>query len=120
MTLLDVTPRQLLRMAGDRLPVICRGRLESFRYGPGVFKLDWAVDGPIPWKAMECSRAGTVHLGGTTEEIADSERAVWHGEHTERAFVILAQQSLLDPTRAPEGKHTAGRTVMCPAVRIST
>jgi len=107
MALLDVTPRQLLRMAGDRLPARYRGRLEAFRYGPGVFKLDWALDGPIPWRAGECSQAGTVHLGGTMEEIADSERAVWHGEHPERPFVILAQQSLFDPTRAPEGKHTA-------------
>src|SRR5579863_7747926 len=74
--LLDVTPRQLVAMAGDKLPTGYRRRLEKFRYGPGVFKLDWALDGPIPWTAEECSRAATVHLGGTLEEIAASERAM--------------------------------------------
>ena len=80
--LLDVTPRQLLALAGDRLPGLYRRRLERYRYGPGIFKLDWALDGPIPWRAQECARAGTVHLGATLEEIAASERAPWHG----RAF----------------------------------
>ncbi len=105
--LLDVTPRQLIRIAGDRLPSGYRRRLERYRYGPGVFKLDLALDGPIPWQAQECARAATVHLGGTLEEIADSEAAPSRGEHAERPYVLLAQQSLFDPTRAPEGKHTA-------------
>lgn len=105
--LLDVTPRQFLALAQDRLPDGYRRRLERYRYGPGVFKMDFALDGPIPWKAAECSRAGTLHLGGTLEEIAAAERAVWHGEHPQRPFVLLAQQSLFDPSRAPQGKHTA-------------
>jgi phytoene dehydrogenase-like protein len=105
-TLLDVTPRQLLRIAGDRLPARYRRALGRYRYGPGVFKLDWALDGPIPWKAPACSRAGTVHLGSTLPEIAASERAVWRGELSERPYVIVVQQTLFDPTRAPEGKHT--------------
>ena len=105
--LLDVTPRQVVGMAGRRLPVGYRRRIERYRYGPGVFKMDWALDGPVPWSARECVRAGTVHLGGTLEEIAESERAVWDGLHPERPFVLLAQQSLFDPTRAPEGRHTA-------------
>jgi phytoene dehydrogenase-like protein len=105
--LFDVTPRQLLRIAGDYLPAGYRRALERYRYGPGVFKLDWALDGPIPWKAKECTRAASVHLGGTMDEIASSERAVWQGEHPEKPYIILAQQSLFDPSRAPEGKHTA-------------
>ena len=105
--LLDVTPRQVIRIAGSLLPAGYQRKLEGYRYGPGVFKMDWALDGPTPWKAAECARAGTVHLGGTIEEIASSERAVWDGEHPERPFVLLAQQSLFDPTRAPEGMHTA-------------
>jgi len=104
--LFDVTPRQLLRIAGDSLPGSYRRALERFRYGPGVFKIDYALDSPIPWKAPACGRAGTVHLGGTFEEISAAEAAVWHGEHPERPFILLAQQSLFDPTRAPEGKHT--------------
>jgi phytoene dehydrogenase-like protein len=106
-TLFDTSPRALVEVAGDRLPAGYRDALLRFRYGPGVFKLDYALDGPIPWQAEECLRAGTVHLGGTLEEIAESEAAVWRGEHPERPFVILAQQSLFDGTRAPEGKHTA-------------
>lgn len=105
--LCDVTPRQLLSMAGQRLPTRYRRRLEAYRYGPGVFKLDLALDGPIPWEAETCTRAATVHVGGTLEEISASERAVWRGEHPEKPFVLLAQQSLFDPTRAPERKHTA-------------
>jgi len=105
--LLDVTPRGLLALAGDRLPVGYRRRLERYRYGPGVFKLDWALEGPIPWRAEECGRAATVHLGGTLEEIASSERAPAHGRISERPYVLLAQQSLFDPTRAPQGSHTA-------------
>ncbi len=105
-TLCDVTPRQLLRIAGDRLPGAYQRQLRHYRYGPGVFKIDLALDGPIPWKAGECLRAGTVHIGGTLSEIAASERAVTQGEHPEKPYVLLAQQSLFDPTRAPEGKHT--------------
>jgi phytoene dehydrogenase-like protein len=105
--LLDVTPRQFLAMAGDRLPSVYRRRLEGYRYGPGVYKLDWALDAPIPWRAEACTRAGTVHLGATLEEVTASERAVWHGTVADRPYVLVAQQTLFDPTRAPEGKHTA-------------
>jgi phytoene dehydrogenase-like protein len=104
--LFDVTPRQLLRIAGDRLGGRYRRRLERYRYGPAAFKLDFALSGPIPWKARECARAGTVHLGGTLAEIAASEAAVGRGEHPERPYVLLAQQSLFDRSRAPAGKHT--------------
>ena len=104
--LFDVTPRQLLDIAGEHFTERYQDALERYRYGPGVFKVDFALDGPIPWKAEECSRAGTVHLGGTLDEISAGEAAVWRGEHPERPFVLLAQQSLFDPTRAPEGKHT--------------
>jgi phytoene dehydrogenase-like protein len=105
--LLDVTPRGLLALAGRRLPWTYRRRLERYRYGPGVFKLDWALDGPIPWTAPEAKRAGTVHLGGTLAEIAASEAAVNRGEHPERPFVLLVQASTFDATRAPPGRHTA-------------
>jgi len=105
--LFDVTPRQLLRIAGHRLPESYKRSLRRYRYGPGSFKLDFALSDPIPWKAQECLQAGTVHLGGTFAEIAASERQVWQGEPSERPFVLLAQQSLFDATRAPEGKHTA-------------
>jgi phytoene dehydrogenase-like protein len=105
--LCDVTPKQLLAIAGDVLPDGYRRRLERWRYGPGAFKLDYALDGPIPWRAPEVAEAGTVHLGGTLDEIANSERETWEGRHAERPFVLLAQQSLFDETRAPSGKHTA-------------
>ena len=105
--LLDLTPRQLVRIAGDRLSPWYRRRLSRYRYGPGVFKLDWALDGPIPWVSPDCARAATVHLGGTLGEIAASEAAVGRGEHPERPYVLLAQQSLFDPSRAPAGKQTA-------------
>jgi len=105
--LCDVTPRQLLHIAGPRLPAGYQHQLQRYRYGPGVFKVDYALDGPIPWKAPECSRAGTVHVGGTLPEIASAEAEVWQGKHPERPFVVLAQQSLFDATRAPAGKHTA-------------
>jgi phytoene dehydrogenase-like protein len=113
--LLDVTPRQVLGMAGDRLPARYRRALGRFRYGPGVFKLDWALDGPIPWTARECLRAGTVHLGGTLGEIAASEAAVAAGRIPERPFVLLAQQSLFDPGRAPAGRHTGWAYCHVPA-----
>jgi len=105
--LFDLTPRQLLGIAGSRLPPGYRQRLERFRYGAGVCKVDFALDAPIPWQNEDCLQAATVHLGGTFEEIAASEAAVWRGEHPERPFVILAQQSLFDDSRAPVGKHTA-------------
>ena len=105
--LFDVTPRQLLRIAGPAFPAGYRRKLAGYRYGPGVFKVDWALDGPIPWQAPACARAATVHLGGTLEEIADGEAAIGRGEHPERPFVLLAQQSLFDPSRAPAGQHTA-------------
>jgi phytoene dehydrogenase-like protein len=105
-TMLDITPRQVLRIAGHRLPGRYVRALRRYRYGPGVFKVDWALDGPVPWAAEGCRRAGTVHLGGTLEEIAASEQAVWRGETSERPFVLVAQQSLFDETRVPEGKHT--------------
>jgi phytoene dehydrogenase-like protein len=105
--LLDITPRQVLQLAGDRLTPLYRRQLASYRYGPGVFKVDWALDAPIPWRAQACERAGTVHLGGTLTEIAAAERMVWEGRIPERPFVLLAQPSLFDPTRAPVGKHTA-------------
>jgi phytoene dehydrogenase-like protein len=104
--LFDVTPRQLVAIAGERLPGRYRRRLERFRYGPGVFKVDAALDGPIPWRAAACARAGTVHVGGTLDEIASGEAAVWRGEHAPRPFVLVAQQSLFDATRAPAGHHT--------------
>jgi phytoene dehydrogenase-like protein len=105
--LFDVTPRQVLRIAGDALPEGYRNRLGRYRYGPGVFKIDYALDGPIPWKESVCAHAGTVHLGGTLGEVATSEHSVSRGIVPERPFVLLAQQSLFDPTRAPQGKHTA-------------
>ena len=105
--LLDVGARELARIAGDRLPTGYSRKLDAFRYGPGVFKIDWALDAPIPWTAAECDEAGTVHLGGTLEEIADAEAAVWRGEHPERPFVLLAQPTMFDNTRAPSGKHVA-------------
>ena len=105
--LLDVTPRQLASIAKTRLSTQYRSKLKRFRHGPGVFKVDWALDAPIPWKAEECAQAATVHVGGRLDEIHGSEAAVWRGIHAQRPFVILAQQSLFDPSRAPEGKHTA-------------
>ncbi|MGA9524342.1 MAG: NAD(P)/FAD-dependent oxidoreductase, partial [Myxococcaceae bacterium] len=104
--LFDTSPWSLERIAGDRLPAGYRKRLRRFRRGPGIFKLDYALSGPVPWRAPECRRAGTVHLGGTLAEIAASEDVVLRGEHPERPFVLVAQQSLFDSTRAPAGKHT--------------
>ena len=104
--LFDTSPRQLVQIAGERLPAGYRRALSRYRYGPGVFKADYALDSPIPWRAKECLRAGTVHVGGTMEEIAAAEAAPWRGEHPERPLVLVAQQSLFDPARAPAGKHT--------------
>ncbi|HEX5436031.1 MAG TPA: NAD(P)/FAD-dependent oxidoreductase [Gemmatimonadaceae bacterium] len=105
-TLLDVTPRQLRRIAGDRLPNAYRRALERFRYGPGVFKVDWALSQPVPWRNPECARAGTVHLGGTLDDVMAAEDAAWTGAIPERPFVLVAQPSLFDATRAPAGRHT--------------
>lgn len=104
--LFDVTPRQLAKIAGDELPRGYVNRLTKFKYGPGVFKVDWALDGPIPWTAAACRRSATVHVGGTIEEVAEHEAAIWQGRVTEKPFVLVAQQSLIDETRAPAGKHT--------------
>jgi phytoene dehydrogenase-like protein len=105
-TLLDLTPRQVIGVAGHRLPARYLRALRRYRYGPGVFKVDWALDGPVPWTAEDCSRAGTVHLGGTAAQIVESEDAVWRGKAPERPYVLVAQQSLFDETRAPDSKHT--------------
>jgi len=104
--LFDTSPAQLAAIAEPVLPARYVRRLRRFRYGPGAFKLDWALDGPIPWRDPRCLLASTVHVGGTLEEIAAAEAAVWRGEHPERPFLIVCQQSQLDPTRAPSGKHT--------------
>ncbi len=104
--LLDVAPRHALAIVGVRLPAAYRRQLARVRHGPGAFKVDWALAGPIPWRAPECGRAATVHLGGTMAEIAASEAAVAAGEHPERPYVLLAQQAVADPGRAPEGRHT--------------
>jgi phytoene dehydrogenase-like protein len=105
--LFDVTPRQIIEIAGHRLPDSYRRRLETYKYGAGVFKMDFALNEPIPWKAKACFEAGTVHLGGTFEEIAQSEREHEQGKISEKPFVLVAQNSLFDQTRAPAGKHTA-------------
>lgn len=104
--LLDVTPRQFLHLAEDKLPASYRRQLEGYRYGPGVYKVDYALTDPVPWRAAECRRAGTVHVGGTLPEIAASEKATSNGRMPERPYVLVAQQSLFDRTRAPAGKHT--------------
>jgi phytoene dehydrogenase-like protein len=106
MTMLDLTPREVLHLAAHRLPARYARALRRYRYGPGVFKADWALDGPVPWAAEGCARAATIHVGGTLEEIVASEQAVWEGEAPAHPFVLVAQQSLFDDTRAPEGKHT--------------
>lgn len=105
--LFDVTPRQLLEITKDKLPSGYREKLKSYRYGPGIYKMDWALSHPIPWKSPECGRAGTIHLGATFEEIRMSEKQIWAGVPAEIPFVLLAQPSQFDPSRAPAGKHTA-------------
>jgi phytoene dehydrogenase-like protein len=104
--LCDVTPRQLLRMAGSRLPRLYRWRMARYRYGPGVFKMDWALNAVVPWRASGCNDAGTIHLGGTSAEIAFAERETWSGRVAERPYVLAVQASRFDGTRAPEGQHT--------------
>ena len=105
--LCDLTPRQLLAIAGEKLSENYKHQLRKYRYGPGAFKVDYALNAPIPWKARECARAATVHLGGSFDDIAESENAVRNGEHPDRPFVLLVQPTLFDPSRAPAGKHTA-------------
>jgi phytoene dehydrogenase-like protein len=103
--LLDLTPRQILRLDGTELSPIYRAQLEHYQYGLGTFKVDWALDAPIPWRAPECRRAATVHLGGTLEEMDEARTQEWSGEPAERPFVLVVQPTLFDPSRAPEGKH---------------
>jgi phytoene dehydrogenase-like protein len=105
--LFDITPRQLLQIAGYKFSSFYKWQLHRYRYGMGVFKIDWALDGPIPFIAAACSQAGTIHLGNTFEEIVASEQMTADGKHPEKPFVLLAQQSLFDASRAPSGKHTA-------------
>jgi phytoene dehydrogenase-like protein len=105
--LLDLSPKSILNIAGNRFHAKYRRKLEQFRYGPGSFKVDWALSDPIPFSSEQCRRAGTLHLGGCFAEIAESEQSVWNGIHPEKPFVILAQHTAFDPERAPEGKHTA-------------
>jgi phytoene dehydrogenase-like protein len=105
--LFDLTPRQILQIERTELPIRYRRQLARYRYGPGVFKIDWALETPIPWRAVACRAAGTVHLGGTLGEVAQAEAAVWRGEHPARPFVILAQPTVVDPSRAPPDRHIA-------------
>lgn len=105
--LFDVTPKQLLEIAGHKFSSIYKWQLERYRYGMGVFKIDWALDGPIPYTSVQARKAGTVHIGNTLEEIALSEKITWQGKHSDKPYVLLAQQSLFDDTRAPEGKQVA-------------
>ncbi len=105
--LFDVTPKQLLQIAGHKFSSLYKWQLQKFKYGMGVYKVDWALSEPIPFTATECKKAGTIHIGNTIQEIALGERQSWHNQHAEKPFVLLAQQSLFDTTRAPEGKQTA-------------
>jgi phytoene dehydrogenase-like protein len=105
--LLDLVPKGILEVAASHLPDGYRDRLARYRHGPGAFKVDWTLDGPVPWRAADCARAATVHVGGTMEEIALSEKQVAEGRHPDRPFVLFVQPTLFDPTRAPAGKHVA-------------
>ena len=118
--LLDVGPAQLLRMAGEQLPRSYRTSLRRYRYGPGVCKVDWALSGPVPWTAPACREAGTIHVGGTFEEIALSEAEVAIGRHPDRPFVLVAQPSVVDPSRAPAGGTRSGPTATYRTARRST
>jgi phytoene dehydrogenase-like protein len=104
--LCDVTPRQFLRIAGAKARGLYARRLRRYRYGPGVFKMDWALSAPVPWRAKECKDAGTLHLGGTLGEISAGERDAWEGRHAERPYVLAVQPSCFDSSRAPAGRHT--------------
>ncbi|MBW3562656.1 MAG: NAD(P)/FAD-dependent oxidoreductase [Actinobacteria bacterium] len=106
LVMFDTDPQQVVRIAGDRLSGRVRRQLEAFPRGPGVFKVDYALSEPVPWRAVGAARAGTLHLGGTLEEIAASEAAVGRGEHPQRPYMLVAQPTVFDPTRAPEGRHT--------------
>ncbi len=103
--LLDLTPAQVVRIAGDELPARYTRALGRYRYGPGVFKVDWALDGPVPWTAEAPRRAATVHLGGSASEIAAAEAEVHAGRHPDRPYVIFVQPTVVDGARAPAGKH---------------
>ncbi|RYG01020.1 MAG: NAD(P)/FAD-dependent oxidoreductase, partial [Chitinophagaceae bacterium] len=103
----DVTPKQLLEIAGHKFSDLYKSQLRNYKYGMGVFKIDWALDAPIPFADEHSHKAGTVHIGGTIEEVAASERTIGAGKESDKPFVLLAQQSLFDKSRAPEGKHTA-------------
>jgi phytoene dehydrogenase-like protein len=105
--LFDVSPKNLLQIAGHKFSSIYKWQLQRYRYGMGVYKIDWALDGAIPFTADECKKAGTVHIGNTFDDIKIGEQQTWDGHHPEKPFVLLAQQSLFDDTRAPQGKHTA-------------
>jgi phytoene dehydrogenase-like protein len=104
---LDLTPRQVLALAGSKLPDGERRALMRYRYGPGAFKVDWALSASIPWRDSRCSEAATVHIGGTFDEMIASEKAPWRGQQADRPFVLLVQPSLFDASRAPAGRHTA-------------
>jgi len=104
--LFDVSPKQLLQIAGHRFSAIYKWQLERYRYGMGVFKIDWALDAPIPFKSEACTKAGTIHIGNSIQEITTAEQQTWDGRNTDNPFVLLAQQSVFDATRAPAGKHT--------------
>lgn len=106
LTFFNTAPVNMATIAGERLSAGYRQQLQRFRHGPGSFKIDWALSGPVPWTAEACRKAGTIHLGPTLDAIAASERAMWNGQHTDRPYVLIAQQSLFDDTRAPEGQHT--------------
>jgi phytoene dehydrogenase-like protein len=105
--LFDISPRQILQITYDQLPPSYRWELQKFRYGPGVFKVDWALSAPIPWKSQQCRQAATLHLGGTADEIIESERTVGNGRCPQKPFVLLSQPTLFDSTRAPQDKHIA-------------
>ena len=107
LVMLDLTPRQIVAIAGEKLPAKYLRKLGRYRYGPGVFKVDWALSAPIPWRATLCGDSATVHVGGTLEEIAASERTFARGEHSDHPYVLVTQPSLIDATRAPAGRHTA-------------
>jgi phytoene dehydrogenase-like protein len=104
--ILDVTPRQLLGIAGTRLPDRYRSRLARYRYGPGVFKVDWALDAPVPWRDQRLADAGTVHVAGSAADVVMSEKLTTRGRHPDRPYVLFVQASVADPSRAPAGKHT--------------
>lgn len=113
--LFDIAPQQLLQIAGHKFSSLYKWQLERYRYGMGVFKVDWALDSPVPFAAEECRKAGTVHIGNTMTEIANNEQQTWNGHHPEKPFILLAQPSVFDPNRAPEGKHTVWAYCHTPA-----